>query len=308
MVDATIKRTTASGDGFLRYNGDGYGDGATDGHPWAPSNKGTGHPWPVLAGERGQYEVDRGAIGSAVARLDAMRNMSSGVGLIPEQAWDLPDLAASPFGTDPTIASIGFRNGKPDGSASALTWSAGQFVRLTLDTAAGSILDRPTTRSTATSATPRARPRCRSPAPADSILVGNSVTVTGTTTPGNRVIVAATNIDTDFTTTLTSATVGARRLVLGHQSPLAGGTYVLNIVGHRARRAPRRATRAPSSSTSRRGTLVSASDDPDNDDNGPGNYAYPTDPAVPPRRLRHRAASRSTTPARRSSSACARAT
>ena len=130
---------TASGDGFLRYNGDGYGDGATDGHPWAPSNKGTGHPWPVLAGERGQYEVDRGAVGAAIARLDAMRNMSSGVGLIPEQAWELPDLAASPFGTDPTIASIGFRNGKPAGSASALTWSAGQFVRLTLDAAAGSV-------------------------------------------------------------------------------------------------------------------------------------------------------------------------
>ena len=96
-------------------------------------------PWPVLAGERGQYEVDRGAIGSAIARLDSMRNIGSGVGLIPEQAWDLPDLAASPFGTDPTVASIGFRNGKPDGSASPLTWSAGQFVRLTLDTAAGKV-------------------------------------------------------------------------------------------------------------------------------------------------------------------------
>jgi hypothetical protein len=46
--------------------------------------------------------------------LDSMRNMSSGVGLIAEQAWDLPDLAASPFGTDPTIASIGFRDGKPE--------------------------------------------------------------------------------------------------------------------------------------------------------------------------------------------------
>ena len=78
VVDATIKRSTASGDGFLRYNGDGYGDGATDGHPWAPTDKGTGHPWPVLAGERGQYEVDRGAIGSAVARLDAMRNIELG--------------------------------------------------------------------------------------------------------------------------------------------------------------------------------------------------------------------------------------
>ena len=35
-------------------------------------------------------------------------NMGSGVGLIPEQAWEVADLPRSPFGTDPTIASIGF--------------------------------------------------------------------------------------------------------------------------------------------------------------------------------------------------------
>ena len=77
VVDATIKRSTASGDGFLRYNGDGYGDGATDGHPWAPSNKGTGHPWPVLAGERGQYEVDRGSVcrGRHAPGLDAQHEL-----------------------------------------------------------------------------------------------------------------------------------------------------------------------------------------------------------------------------------------
>src|SRR3954451_9105105 len=55
-VDKTIRRTTDTGVGFYRYNGDGYGDGATDGHPWAPSNKGSGHLWPVLAGERGQWD------------------------------------------------------------------------------------------------------------------------------------------------------------------------------------------------------------------------------------------------------------
>ena len=37
-----------------------------------------------------------------------MSAFASGVGLIPEQDWELPDLAASPFGTDPTLASIGF--------------------------------------------------------------------------------------------------------------------------------------------------------------------------------------------------------
>ena len=72
IVDAKIRRTTDTGVGFYRYNGDGYGDGATDGHPWAPSNMGTGHLWPVLAGERGQWELDRGDVGAAVGRLEAM--------------------------------------------------------------------------------------------------------------------------------------------------------------------------------------------------------------------------------------------
>ena len=44
-----------------------------------------------------------------------------------------PTSPRSPFGTDPTIASIGFQNGKPAGSAAALTWSAAGFVRLMLE-------------------------------------------------------------------------------------------------------------------------------------------------------------------------------
>src|SRR5205085_8855206 len=83
VVDNTILSSTASGDGFFRYNGDGYGDGSTDGHPWAPTDKGDGHLWPVLAGERGEHEVDLGERTKAFERLDAMRNMASGVGLIP---------------------------------------------------------------------------------------------------------------------------------------------------------------------------------------------------------------------------------
>src|SRR5206468_7104951 len=49
VVDATIGTGTPSGFGWHRYNGDGYGDGAADGHPWAPSGKGTGHLWPALS-------------------------------------------------------------------------------------------------------------------------------------------------------------------------------------------------------------------------------------------------------------------
>ena len=73
---------------------------------------------------------------TATSLLLGMRATASGVGLIPEQAWELDPIAASPYGTDPTIASIGFEPGKAAGSASPLTWSAASFVRLTADLAA----------------------------------------------------------------------------------------------------------------------------------------------------------------------------
>ena len=62
------RRTTASGPGWHRYNGDGYGDRASDGRPWAPSGQGTGHLWPALSAERGEHELATGdASGAAVA-------------------------------------------------------------------------------------------------------------------------------------------------------------------------------------------------------------------------------------------------
>jgi glucoamylase len=274
VVDAAIRRSTPSGDGFYRYNGDGYGDRSSDGRPWPPSNQGNGHLWPVLAGERGQYEVANGDTAAAVARLQAMQDMSSGVGLIPEQAWELPDLPASPYGTDPTVASIGFQNGKPAGSASALTWSAGQFVRLTLDAAAGRQLDRPqytadryvdhrqgTTDLTVTS-------------PADRSAVDGAVQVQGTSAPGNAITVAASNTDKDNTTTTVATTAGSDGR-FSVDVPLTGGTSVLNVVATASDGGTARAVRTvvfdfvP-------GTLIYQATDPDGDDHGPGTYAYPT--------------------------------
>jgi carbohydrate-binding DOMON domain-containing protein len=100
------------------------------------------------------------------------------------------------------------------------------------------------------------------------------VTVSGTTVAGNNVTVAATNTDTSFTTATRSATAGAGG-AFSVTIPLTGGTWVLNTVAT-----------SPSGATARDvrtvvfdqppGTLIFAADDPDNDDNGPGNYAYPT--------------------------------
>jgi len=282
VVDANIRHATATGVGFNRYTDDGYGDGSADGHPWAPSGHGDGHLWPVLAGERGQYELDRGNVAAAVSRLEAMRGTASGVGLIPEQAWDQPDLAPDPFGADPTIASIGFRNGKAAGSASALTWSAGQFVRLMLDVSAGRELDRPGYTVQRYVAHHQGQTSLTVTAPDDNSLQGASVVVSGTSKPGNRVVVGATNIDADTTANASSTHATTAAAGSGSWSvtvPLTGGTVVLNVVatdpsnGATARVVRTVVSNAPI------GTLLFEQTDPDGDDHGPGNYAYPTDSA-----------------------------
>ena len=91
----------------------------------------------MLSAERAEQSLATGDAAGAASLLAGMGAFASGVGLIPEQDWELPDLAASPYGTDPTLASIGFANGGPAGSASPLTWSAASFVRLAADLAAG---------------------------------------------------------------------------------------------------------------------------------------------------------------------------
>ena len=133
MTGATISAPTPSGTGILRYNGDGYGDCElsvfedcqVNGQPWATTDEGTGHPWPVLSGENGEYQILAGDSSALGADLDFMLNSASGVGLVPEQVWNYPDVPASPYGSDPATASIGFTDGQADGSAAPLTWAAG---------------------------------------------------------------------------------------------------------------------------------------------------------------------------------------
>ena len=274
VVDATIKSTTASGPGWHRYNGDGYGDRASDGRPWAPSGQGTGHLWPALSAERGEHAHATGNTAEAASLLDAMSRFASGVGLIPEQDWEFPDLAASPFGTDPTQASIGFVNGGAAGSASPLTWSAASFVRL-----AGSLAaDRNVVLPAATHARYVARTQGTTAltvaSPADNSSVTSSpVTVTGTTAPGNTVYVAATNTDANSATTVVSAVAPTGSFSIS--VPVTGGTNVLNIVAVSASGGTAHVKRSvffdfvP-------GTLILDVSDPDGDDSGPGNYAYPT--------------------------------
>jgi glucoamylase len=275
VVDATIRASTASGPGWHRYNGDGYGDGASDGHPWAPSGVGTGHLWPALSSERGEQSLQTGDATGAAALLDGMDQFAGGVSLIPEQDWESADLAPSPFGTPPETASIGFVNGEPAGSAGPLNWSAASFVRLFADIGAGRLGDRPRSTYQRYVAHTQGTTPLTVTSPADlSAVSASPVTVTGTTAPGNAVYVTATNTDANSATTSASTTAdgtGAFSLTVA----VTGGTTVLNVVAVSASGGTAHVKRSvvfdfvP-------GTLLLDVTDPSGDDNGPGNYAYPT--------------------------------
>ncbi len=230
IVDATIRSTTPSGPGWHRYNGDGYGDRASDGRPWAPTGQGTGHLWPVLSAERAEQALVSGDPAGAASLLVGMREFASGVGLIPEQDWELQAVAASPFGTDPTLASIGFANGHAAGSASPLTWSAASFVRLTADLAAKRNVALPAVTQARYITHAQGTTTLTVTSPADNASVtGSPVTVTGTTSAGNTVYVSATNTDANSATTVVSASAAPDgSFSIG--VPVTGGTSVLNIV------------------------------------------------------------------------------
>ncbi len=275
VIDATIEATTPSGPGWHRYNGDGYGDGSSDGHPWAPSGQGTGHLWPVLSAERGENGLQTGGVAQAVTLLDSMNSFASGVGLIPEQDWELPNLAASPYGTDPAVASIGFQDGKAAGSAAPLTWSAASFVRLSADIGAGRVLDQPANTTARYITHQQGTTSLTVTAPAnESSISGSPVTVTGTTVAGNNVSVAASNTDTGFTTA-TAETTAAPDGSFSVPVAVTPGTSVITVVATAANGGTAHTTRTvvwdfvP-------GTKILDVTDPTGDDNGPGNYAYPT--------------------------------
>jgi glucoamylase len=214
VVDATIRRNTPNGVGFYRYgsspagSSDGYGDCykpdpttcTTSGRPWPTANTGSGHLWPVLSGERGEQQLQTGDVATAAALLVGMQKMASGVGLQPEQAWENPALDASPYGADPTVASIGFAPGDPAGSSSPLTWAQAQLMRLVLALGAGRPLEQPAiTRARYVDAPPPGT----APLSANASASGTQLTVTGQTTPGARVDLAI----TDFGTANTPTTV-----------------------------------------------------------------------------------------------------
>jgi glucoamylase len=292
VLDKQISVVTPSGTGYYRYgtsaadgSADGYGDCyqpsqtscTTPGAPWPPTDTGTGHLWPVLSGERAESDLADGQTANASSLLQAMFNFSSGVGLVPEQAWEDPDLAASPYGSDPTTASIGFTDGKAAGSASPLSWAQAQELRLIVSLGSGRNVDTPavTTARYVTNGPPAKLPVTITSPAAGSTLAVSSTTVTGTTAPGASVTVAADDTTTGAPASVTSTTAAAD----GSYSatvPVSFGSSAITVA---ATAAGGRSTGYAQVTVSNEGggTTVLDVTDPTGDDNGPGTYQYPTD-------------------------------
>jgi glucoamylase len=292
VLDKQISVVTPSGTGYYRYgnsaadgSADGYGDCyqpsqsscTTPGAPWPPTDTGTGHLWPVLSGERAESDLAEGQAGSAADLLKAMINFSSGVGLVPEQAWEDPDLAASPYGSDPATASIGFTDGKAAGSASPLSWAQAQELRLIVSLGAGRDVDTPavTTARYVTNGPPGTLPVTITAPASGSTLAVSSTAVTGTTTPGASVTVASDDTTTGAAASVTSTTAAAD----GSFSATVPVSFGSDVITVSATAAGGRSTGYAQVTVTNEGGGTSVLDvaDPTGDDNGPGTYQYPTD-------------------------------
>jgi len=125
-VDAVLKVETPSGPCWRRYNHDGYGQRPDGG---AYEGWGQGRAWPLLAGERGHYELAAGR--DARTHLKAMERFVSSGGMLPEQIWDADDLPARDL----------FK-GKPTGSAMPLMWAHAEYIKLLRSIHDGAVFDR----------------------------------------------------------------------------------------------------------------------------------------------------------------------
>jgi glucoamylase len=130
IVDKLIETQTPAGPAWYRYNHDAYGE-RSDGKAY-DGQTGVGRLWPLLTGERGEYELALGDQPMALQLLDTLMAFANQGWMIPEQVWDRTESPGSDF-----------RFGSGTGSATPLAWSMAQFIRLAMNIKSGRNLETP---------------------------------------------------------------------------------------------------------------------------------------------------------------------
>jgi glucoamylase len=123
---------TPSGTVWHRFTFDGYGE-QYDGGDWDlffdnPQGQTRGRLWPLLTGERGEYELLAGQ--DARPRLRTIANTANDGLMLPEQVWD-------------DQPPLGETSGKGTRSGTPLAWTHAAFVRLAWSIDAGTPVERP---------------------------------------------------------------------------------------------------------------------------------------------------------------------
>ncbi len=136
LVDRRLAYDTPNGRFWHRASFDGYGE-RRDGTQWEPVDEGSretlGRGWPLLGGERGEWALLAGL--PAQRYLDTMARAADDESrFMAEQVWD----RRPPSGTGSE-----FRPGEPTFSATPLTWTHAQFVRLAHSIDAGRPVETP---------------------------------------------------------------------------------------------------------------------------------------------------------------------
>ena len=129
VIDHLLKVETPHGTSWHRYNEDGYGEHA-DGSPF--DGAGIGRIWPLLAGERGHYELAAGRRDEAEKMVVSMEGFANDSGLLSEQVWDSPDIPAHQLFL-----------GRPSGSAMPLVWAHAEYIKLRRSLEEGRVFDMP---------------------------------------------------------------------------------------------------------------------------------------------------------------------
>ncbi len=129
VIDHFLKVDAPQGPCWHRYTDDGYGE-HIDGAPF--DGTGIGRCWPLLTGERADYELAAGRPEVAETLLGAMEDCANASGLLPEQVWDSPDIPER---------HLAF--GRPSGSAMPLVWAHAEYVKLRRSLRDGRVFDMP---------------------------------------------------------------------------------------------------------------------------------------------------------------------
>jgi len=127
VIDEVLKFDLPQGPCWRRYNHDGYGQ-KDDGSAF--DGAGTGRCWPLLTGERGHYELARGA--DPMVFIRALEKFANEGGMLPEQVWDARDLPEARMA-----------RGQPTGSAMPLCWAHAEYLTLVRSRKDGNVFDCP---------------------------------------------------------------------------------------------------------------------------------------------------------------------